>query len=91
VARACRFFDREELAEAFAATGSLTVPRQVRRLLDASGRDLVSEFRALLPPHPRIRIQRWSARRVLLALASVGGILLTALLVALNLRAGGLL
>ena len=38
----------------------------VRRLVEASGRDLVAEFRALLPPHQRIRGQRWSLRRVLL-------------------------
>ena len=87
--RSARHFDTSELAEAFAATSSLTVPRQLRRLIDASGRDLVSEFRALLPPHPRIRVQRWSARRLLLAVATVGGIVLTAAVVALNLRAGG--
>ncbi|MCF6507277.1 hypothetical protein E9549_07630 [Blastococcus sp. MG754426] len=91
LARARQYFDEQELAEAFAATGSVTVPRQLRRRIDASGRDLLAEFRASLPHHPRIRIQRWSARRLLLALATVGGIALTVALAALNLRAGGLL
>ena len=49
LARAERFFDRDELAEAFAATSSLTVPRQLRRMIDEDGRDLPEEFRRLLP------------------------------------------
>jgi len=89
--RALRSFTPEELAEAFATTSSLTVPRQLRRLVEAQGGDLVGEFRGRLPAHPRIRVQRWSARRVLLAVGTVGGVLLVAALVALNLRAGGLL
>ncbi|MGY1739617.1 MULTISPECIES: phosphatase PAP2 family protein [unclassified Blastococcus] len=89
--RARRLFTDAELAEAFATTSALTVPRQLRRLLEADGRDLEAHFRDRLPAHPRIRVQRWSARRVLLALGTVGGALLAAGVVALNLRAGGLL
>ncbi|WP_158548690.1 hypothetical protein [Blastococcus sp. TF02A-26] len=89
--RALRQFTADELAEAFATTSSLTVPRQLRRRLDADGRDLVAQFRRRLPGHPPIRVQRWSARRVLLALGTVGGVVATAGVVALNLRAGGLL
>ncbi|SHN88441.1 RIO1 family protein [Geodermatophilus obscurus] len=91
VERAQAFFTPEELAEALAATSSLTIPRQLgRRLADADG-DLVEDLRALLPPHPPIRVQRWSMRRVLLAAATLGGTVLAMLLLALNLRAGGLL
>ncbi len=89
--RARRQFTDGELAEAMAATSSLTLPTQLRRMLAADGRDLVARCRELLPPHPRIRVQRWSARRVLLAAASVGGTVLVVVLAALNLRAGGLL
>jgi tRNA A-37 threonylcarbamoyl transferase component Bud32 len=89
--RAERFFDRDELAEAFAATSSLTVPRQLRRMLDAREDDLVAAFRELLPSRPMIIVQRWSTRRVLLAAAAVGGALLIVVLAVLNLRAGGLL
>ena len=89
--RAERFFDRDELAEAFATTSSLTVPRQLRRILDAREDDLAERFRQLLPPRPVVIVQRWSTRRVLLAGAAVGGVMLTVILAALNLRAGGLL
>jgi hypothetical protein len=89
--RAERFFEPDELAEAFATTSSLTVPRQLRRMLDAREDDLVAQFRDLLPSRPRITVQRWSTRRVLLAAAAVSGALLTVALTALNLRAGGLL
>lgn len=88
--RAGRFFDVDELAEAFAATSSLTVPRQLRRLIEGD-RDLIADFRRLLPARPRISVQRWSLVRVLLALAAVVGVLLIVLVVGLNLRAGGLL
>jgi serine/threonine protein kinase len=91
LARSRRFFSPDEVAEAFAATSSLTVPRQLRRLLDAADHDLVSTFRGLLPTRPRIAVQRWSMRRVLLAVAAVVGALLAVLVVGLNLRAGGLL
>jgi hypothetical protein len=89
--RAEGLFERDEMAEAFAATSPLTVPRQLRRMIDADGRDLASEFRSLLPPRPKVAVQRWSLRRALLAVATVVGALLLVALVALNLRAGGLL
>jgi serine/threonine protein kinase len=91
VARAARQLDRQELAEAFAATSSLTMPRQLHRLVEASGRDLLAEFRNLLSAHDRIRVQRWGLRRVLLAVGTLGGAVAVAVVVALNLRAGGLL
>ncbi|SDN01524.1 RIO1 family protein [Geodermatophilus siccatus] len=91
VERAQAFFTPDELAEALAATSPMTIPRQLaRRLAEADG-DLVEDLRAMLPPHPTIRVQRWSVRRVLLAAATLGGTVLVALLFALNLRAGGLL
>jgi hypothetical protein len=89
--RAERFFDANELAEAFATTSSLTVPRQLRRMLDAREDDLVAAFRDLLPSRPTIIVQRWSTRRVLLAVGAVGGALLIVVVAVLNLRAGGLL
>jgi serine/threonine protein kinase len=84
-------FTDAELAEAVATTSSLTLPTQLRRMLGDDGRDLVERLRVQLPPHPRIRVQRWSARRVLLAAATLGGAVLVVVLAALNLRAGGLL
>ena len=40
LARAQRFFERDELAEAFSATSSLTAPRQLSSMIDADGRDM---------------------------------------------------
>jgi hypothetical protein len=91
VGRARGQLDAQDLAEAFAATSPLTMPRQLRQLVELSGRDLVGEFRAVLPPHEPIRVQRWGLRRVLLAVGTLGGGVAVAVVVALNLRAGGLL
>lgn len=54
-------------------------------------RVLVGQFRHLVGSRPRVRVQRWSTRRVLLALFAVGGGILTTAFVVRNLRAGGLL
>jgi tRNA A-37 threonylcarbamoyl transferase component Bud32 len=66
-ARARRYFDDNEIAEAFAATRGLTMPSQLRRMLRAQGQDIHAEFLALLPYRlAPIRIQRWSLRRTAL-------------------------
>ncbi len=71
-ARARVFFSENEIAEAFAATRGLTMPSQLRRMLRAQGRDLHAEFTQLLPYQlPRVRIQRWSPRRVGLTVTAV--------------------
>jgi hypothetical protein len=83
--RALRFFAPEDVAEAFAATRSVTVPSQSRsslRLLKRSqGIDVIERFRELAPPCEPIAIQRWNARRIwltvgaALALAVLGSVL----------------
>ena len=65
---ALRYFTPEEISEAFAATRGVASPTQLRSLMKQQGVDLLAEFRALAPPHPPIRIQRWSLRRVALTL-----------------------
>jgi tRNA A-37 threonylcarbamoyl transferase component Bud32 len=66
--RALRVFTVEEITEAFAATRGLTMPTQLRAMMRQQGKDLHSEFCALLPTRPQpIRIQRWSVRRALLS------------------------
>jgi tRNA A-37 threonylcarbamoyl transferase component Bud32/membrane-associated phospholipid phosphatase len=71
-ARALRLFTVEEITEAFAATRGLTMPSQLRHLMRAQGRDLHTEFLELLPERPRpIAIQRWSIRRVGLAVLTL--------------------
>jgi tRNA A-37 threonylcarbamoyl transferase component Bud32 len=70
--RAKRQFSVQEITEAFAATRGLAMPSQLRHLIRAQGRDLHAEFLDLLPERPRpIAIQRWSVRRIGLALAVV--------------------
>ena len=61
----------EEISEAFAAARGLALPSQLRRALRAEGRDLHGEFLRLLPERPRpIKVQRWTFRRVAVALVA---------------------
>jgi membrane-associated phospholipid phosphatase len=70
--RALRLFTVAEISEAFAAARGLTMPSQLRRMMRAQGRDLHEEFIGLLPDRPRpIAIQRWSMRRIGIAVVSV--------------------
>lgn len=62
--RALRTFAADDVAEAFAASRSVTIPSQLRSRLRADGRDLVAEFRALAPDRPAVPIQLWTLRRV---------------------------
>jgi tRNA A-37 threonylcarbamoyl transferase component Bud32/membrane-associated phospholipid phosphatase len=71
-ARARQLFTVEEITEAFAATRGLTMPSQLRNLMRDRGRDLHGEFLDLLPERPRpISIQRWSIRRIGLAVLTL--------------------
>ena len=65
---ATRYFTPEEIAEAFAATSGVTVPGQLKSEMSADGRDLVAEFRCCVPTRPKIPVQRWTLRRIGLAL-----------------------
>jgi membrane-associated phospholipid phosphatase/tRNA A-37 threonylcarbamoyl transferase component Bud32 len=69
--RALRQFTIEEVSEAFAAARGLALPSQLRRALRAEGRDVHGEFIRLLPEPPRpIKVQRWTIRRVVVALVA---------------------
>jgi hypothetical protein len=70
--RALRFFTADEIAEAFAATRGIASPTQLRAFMKRDPRDLLGQFRALAPERRPISIQRWSVRRVLLALGMLG-------------------
>jgi tRNA A-37 threonylcarbamoyl transferase component Bud32 len=92
-ARALKLFNPDELAEAFAATRSVTMPSQSRALLRRQrkeGRDVLERFRELAPNRRPIAIQRWSFQRIALTVAVVfGGFLLVSLLVD-SLKSGAL-
>jgi hypothetical protein len=79
--RALRYFTPDEIAEAFAATRGVASPTQLRMAMKQDGRNLLSQFRALAPERRPISLQRWSAKRVLLAVALLFGAFLTAQIV----------
>jgi tRNA A-37 threonylcarbamoyl transferase component Bud32 len=90
-AGALRYFDPEDVGEAFAASRGVTVPTQLRALLHDDGRDLTAQFRALAPDRAPVAIQRWSLRRLgLSTVLLLGGVAAVVLLV-LDLRLAGLL
>jgi tRNA A-37 threonylcarbamoyl transferase component Bud32 len=70
--RALRYFTEAELAEAFAATRGVASPTQLRAFMKRDPRDLLAEFRELAPQRRPIVLQRWSARRVILAAGMLG-------------------
>jgi tRNA A-37 threonylcarbamoyl transferase component Bud32/membrane-associated phospholipid phosphatase len=81
--RALRQFAADDIAEAFAATRSVTLPTQLRTRLRDDPRDLVAEFRRLAPPRQPVSIQLWSVRRVAVTAAVVLAVVLaTGLVVA---------
>ena len=67
--RALAYFTEAELGEAFAATRGVASPTQLRAFMKRDPRDLLGDFRALAPARPPIVLQRWSIRRVALAVA----------------------
>jgi membrane-associated phospholipid phosphatase/tRNA A-37 threonylcarbamoyl transferase component Bud32 len=70
--RALNYFTPAELSEAFAATRGVASPTQLRAFMKRDPRDLLGTFRALAPPREPIVLQRWSIRRVGLAVAVLG-------------------
>ncbi len=80
------YFTDADLAEAFAATKGVTIPSQLNRLLRGDPRDLLGEFRRLVPERTPIRIQRWTRRRVGLLVAAGAGVLVASWLVVVNLE-----
>jgi membrane-associated phospholipid phosphatase/tRNA A-37 threonylcarbamoyl transferase component Bud32 len=76
--RALAYFTEAELGEAFAATRGVASPTQLRAFMKQDPRDLLGEFRALAPRRPPIALQRWSLRRIALAAAVLGAIVIAA-------------
>jgi len=69
-----RYFTPDEVGEAFACAVGLAIPTELQRHLKEDGRGLVDAFKRLAPPHAPVSIQRWSARRILLTVAGVVGV-----------------
>ena len=90
-ARALQLFAPEDLAEAFAASRSVTIPTQLRSRMRADGRDLIGDFRRLAPPRRPVSIQLWSVRRVGLTLGLVASVLLSVAVLTAYLNLAGFL
>jgi len=69
--RALKQFAPADVAEAFAASRSVTIPTQLRSRLRADGRDLLNRFRQLAPERSPVAIQLWDLRRLGLTLAVI--------------------
>jgi membrane-associated phospholipid phosphatase len=92
--RALRFFSPDDIAEAFAATHSVTVPSQSRSMLKEHKKktfDVVEAFRELAPHREPISIQRWNTKRIAMAAVTILGALMLVSLIIDNLRGQGFL
>ena len=78
--RALRYFTPAELAEAFAAARGMASPKQLRAIMKRDPRDLLGEFRALVPARPPILLQRWGLKRIGLALGMLAVIVVASFL-----------
>ena len=90
--RALRYFSPDDIAEAFAAMRSITIPSQSRSSLalvkKTQGLDIVERFRELAPPRERISLQRWTWRRIALTAGAVLAALVVVSWAVDNFRAG---
>ncbi len=90
--RALEHFSPDEIAEAFAAMRSVTIPSQSRSSLAllkrTEGVDIVARFRELAPARERISLQRWSWRRVRLTVGAALGIMFLISILIDNFQAG---
>jgi tRNA A-37 threonylcarbamoyl transferase component Bud32 len=92
--RALRLFSPDDIAEAFAATHSVTVPSQSRSMLKEHKKktfDVVEAFRDLAPHREPISIQRWSSRRVAMTVVTIVAALMLFGLILDNLQGQGFL
>ena len=82
--RARDHFTADEIAEAFAATGGVTIPGELRTTLSSMDHDALAEFRALAPPREAIKTQRWTRRRVTALVVLVATVALALWVLILN-------
>jgi hypothetical protein len=91
--RALEYFSPNDIAEAFAASQSISIPSQTRSLLRVHRRDsrvdLLESFRSMAPKRERISIQRWSRRRIGMTAITVLAILMLVSFVWDNLSGAG--
>jgi tRNA A-37 threonylcarbamoyl transferase component Bud32 len=89
--RAVRLFAPEDIAEAFAACRSITIPTQLRGRLRVHRPELVEEFRRLAPERPPVPIQVWTMRRMAITASVAVAVLAAIALMYAYARVAGLL
>jgi tRNA A-37 threonylcarbamoyl transferase component Bud32 len=89
--RALRIFAADDVAEAFAASRSITIPSQLRSLIRADGRNLIGRFRQLAPRRRPVPIQLWDIRRVEITAGLLASLALAVAVLAVYVRMAGLL
>jgi tRNA A-37 threonylcarbamoyl transferase component Bud32 len=89
--RALHVFAADDVAEAFAACRSITVPTQLRSLIRADGRDLIGRFRELAPKRSPVPVQLWGFRRVVITATLIASFVAAVALLTAYLRVAGLL
>jgi tRNA A-37 threonylcarbamoyl transferase component Bud32/membrane-associated phospholipid phosphatase len=89
--RALHVFAADDVAEAFAACRSITVPSQLRSLIRADGRDLIGCFRRLAPDRRPVPVQLWDLRRVAITAGLLAMIAAAVTLGGIYLEVAGLL
>ena len=89
--RALNVFAADDVAEAFAACRSITIPSQLRSLIRADGRDLTGRFRQLAPARRRVPVQLWDIHRVEVTAGLIVALTAAVALIGVYLRVAGLL
>ena len=89
--RALSVFAAEDVAEAFAACRSITIPSQLRSLMRANERDLTGRFRQLAPTRRPVPVQLWDIRRVAVTAGLIAALAAAVVLFDIYLSAAGLL
>jgi tRNA A-37 threonylcarbamoyl transferase component Bud32/membrane-associated phospholipid phosphatase len=89
--RALSVFAADDVAEAFAACRSITVPSQSRSLIRADGRDLIRRFRQLAPARRPIPIQLWDIKRAAITAGLLAALAAAVALFGIYLSVAGLL
>jgi tRNA A-37 threonylcarbamoyl transferase component Bud32 len=89
--RALNVFAADDVAEAFAACRSITIPSQLRSLMRADGRHLTGRFRQLAPTRSPVPIQLWDIRRAAITAALIAAFAVAVAVLGVYLRVAGLL
>jgi serine/threonine protein kinase len=89
--RALNVFAAEDVAEAFAACRSITIPGQLRSLMREDGRHLTGRFRQLAPARRPIPVQLWDVRRAAVTAGLIAALGAAVVLFAIYLEVAGLL